>query len=120
MPDIEENPFIYDSEEAAVVVLDNISAELQEKLTIKDLVIILELKGRFLESINILIKPDEPQLCTYMADVDEDALDEYVISQALRYDIYLSKEEMKEVWYGEYVYLEINGQIEDLPLDELN
>jgi len=120
MADDEENEFEYDKDEAAVVILDNISDELVEKLTESDLVTILDLKDEFLESINIINHSDKPNFCTYTADVDEDALDEYVITNALRHDIYLSKEEMKQVWYGEYVYMEKNGQIEDLPLEEMN
>ena len=73
-----------------------------------------------MDSINLIVHPDQPTFCTYTADVDEDALDEYVISNSLRHDIYLSKDEMKEIWYWEYIYLEMNGQVAELPLDEMN
>ena len=112
--------FIYDNEDAIKVILDNISDELREKLSEEDLDIILDLKFDYLESINIVGDPDKPHFNTYTADVDFDARDEYVINNALKHDIYLSKDELQEIWDGEYEYYEMNGQIWEMPLEEMN
>jgi hypothetical protein len=114
------NEFIYTNENAIKVIMNNISDELLEKLSEEDLDIILDLKFEYLESVNIVGDLDKPSFVTYNADVDFDARDEYVISNALKHDIYLSKDELQEIWEGEYDYYEMNGMIGDTPLEEMN
>jgi len=47
-------------------------------------------------------------------------MNEYVISNALKQNIYLSKDELQEIWAAEYEYLDMNGQIEDETPPEWN
>jgi len=114
------NQFIYDNKDTIEVIIENISDAILEKLSEDDLDIILDLKFEYLESVNIVGDPDKPSFVTYTADIDFDARDEYVINNALKHDIYLSKDELQEIWDGEYEYHEMNGMIGDTPLEEMN
>ena len=119
-----ENPInyypIYDDEEAIGVIMDSISDELLEKLSEDDINIIIDLKFEYLESINLVSNPDESCFVTSIADMDEDAMDEYVITNAIKYDIYLSIDELHEIWNGDEDYLEMKGLIGKIPLEEMN
>ena len=111
---------LYDDDEAVEVITDSISEELRGKISKEDILVIIDLEFQYLESVNLLLDPDKPSLVNYMADLDGDALDSYVIEKALKHGIYLSLDELQEIWEGEDVYYEMNGMLSELPLDELN
>ena len=109
--------FEYIVEDAAMVVYDSISPNLQEKLSFDDIIKILDFKFDYLESVNIAGDSEMPQFDTPItADLDGEALDDFAIANAVKEDIYLSKDELGEIWDGELKYFELNGQLgEDVP-----
>jgi len=110
----------FDDEEVIEVIMDSISDDLRKKLSREDIRIIIDLEFKYLEIVNLLIDPDNPSLVTYMADLDGDAMDAYVIEKAQIRGIPLSTDELQEIWAGEDVYYDINGMLSEVPLEELN
>jgi hypothetical protein len=109
----EENEFEYNNEEAADVILQNISTDLQNKLDFEDIIKILELKDEYFKKVGIIPVDDKESICDYPIDLDEEAMNLFIISNAVRDNIILTMEEMVEIMDAELIYLDINGQLDD-------
>lgn len=105
--------FEYSYEDAAQIILQNISAELQNKLDFDDIVRILELKDDYFEIVGIIPEEDKESICTYPIDLDEEAMNLYIINNAVSDDIILTVEQIEEIMQAELIYLDINGQLEE-------
>lgn len=109
----DENEFQYDYEDAANVILENISRDLQNKLNSDDIVKILELKDDYFEEVGIIPADDKESICDYPMELDEEAMNLFIVTNAVRDNIILTMEEMVEIMDAELIYLEINGQLSD-------
>lgn len=115
-----KNEFLYDDEEAIEIIRDYLSDGLRKKLSKEDIGIILDLKFAYMEHVNIVGDSEKPRLCIYTAELNCDAMDEFVMSNALKKGICISEDELQEIWDGDDEYLFMNGQISDEIPPELN
>jgi len=109
--DIESNDddFIYDDKDAARMILQGVSEDLRKKLRFDDVIKILDYKYEFLEMEGYLTEsiPTKEEL----KELDQNALDEFVLANAQLRKINLTKDELLEVWAVEGDYLD--SQIDD-------
>ncbi|WP_181306750.1 hypothetical protein [Rufibacter sp. XAAS-G3-1] len=107
---MEEQP-IYYPEDAAKIVQENISAELQHKLSFDDILFILEVEFEFLEQSGVTTNPDS--IVPLPIEIEDDAMEYYIINQCASQNIYLTFEEVKEILKAEEVYLRLLGLIDE-------
>jgi hypothetical protein len=108
MKDIEnelhDDEFIYDDQEAARVVLQNVSEELRNKVDLKNMVKILDFKYEYLEIegfiTDILPTPED------LIKLDQGAMDEFIIANARLRKVDLTREDLLEIWEAEGNYFE--------------
>ena len=109
--DIEPNDdeFIYDDKEAARMILQGVSEDLKKKLRFDDIIKILDYKYEYLEMEGYMTEsiPTQEEL----KELDQDALDEFVLANAQLRKIHLTKDELIEIWAVEGDYLD--SQIDD-------
>ena len=53
-------------------------------------------------------------ICNFPVEIDSEELNYKIINHAAQKNIYLSFDELNEILGGETLYLDINGQIEDI------
>lgn len=109
----QEEVFEYINEDAAEIILENISMELEDKLDFDDIMKLLELKDEYFKKVGIIEEEGKESICTYPMDLDEEAMNLFIITNAVQYDIILTVEEMEEIMEAEFIYLEINGQLDE-------
>lgn len=102
---------VYDIDEAAEVVYENISEELKEKLDFEDIVKILEVEIEYQEKTGII--SDQESMVDIPLDVDFDAMDYYIIHECAKKGIILTYEELEEIMEGETIYLRKLGLVDD-------
>ena len=105
----------YIIEDAAQVVLSNISEGLQTKFSYKDIIEILETEFEFLQLTGIA--STQPSIVNMPIEVpvklDEEAMEYFIINQCARKSIYLTFEELQEILEAEMIYLEQQGLIDE-------
>jgi hypothetical protein len=109
----QEEEFEYINEDATKIILENISNELIDKLDFIDIMHLLELKDEYFKKIGIIKEKGQESICTYPIDLDAEAMNLFIITNALQYNILLKVEEMEEIMNAEFIYLEINGQLDE-------
>ena len=101
----QEELFDYNNEEAAKTVLQNISKELKDKLEVDDVVRLMELKEEYFKIVGIYREEGKQSICTYPIELNEDEMNLYIISNAVRFEIILSVAQM----VGSVFYLTQNS-----------
>lgn len=105
----------YIVEDAADVVFKNISIGLQRKLTLADIIEILEMEFNFLKKAGIV--KDQPSVIdvpiAIPVQVDDEAMAYFIINRCAQKHIYLTPEELQEIMDAETVYLRQLGVIDD-------
>jgi len=102
--------FKYDEEFASYFIHNRVSDPIAERLEAEDIQIILHLEWEYLDAIGIIEKKDTKNI--EPIEVDEDALQYYVIFNAVKHNIYLSYEELEEIIGLEFDYMEEYGLLE--------
>ncbi|MBC5772794.1 hypothetical protein H8S95_01855 [Pontibacter sp. KCTC 32443] len=105
----------YIVEDAAEIVLSNISVELQNKFSYDDIIEILDAEFEFLELSGIASnKPSIVDIPIHIpAKLDEEAMEYFIINLCAKKGIYLTYEELQEILDAEMIYLEQQGLIDD-------
>ena len=109
----EEEEFEYIDEDATKIILQHISDTLKDKLNFGDIMKLLELRDEYFKKVGIIQEEGEESICTYPIDLDEEAMNHYIITNAVQFEIILTLEEMEQIMDAESIYLENNGQLED-------
>jgi hypothetical protein len=102
-----------DSNEAAEFILENISDELCEKLSHQDILTLLKLEDKYIEKREEENKKRKPFLSFDLNILDQDDINYYVMTNAVKHNILLNEEEIEEIMYAEIDYMEGIGQIKD-------
>ena len=111
----ENNQFVYDLEDATNVVMQNLSQHLLLKYFHEDISFILKQQMEYLSSIGLMYDEDqEMPICEYPVTLDQEALENYIMTNAIRNDIYLSYDELDDILDAELVYYKMNGAIGDI------
>ncbi len=109
-----DDDFEYDLDEAVEVVCENIPQSLREKLDTEDIYTILEIEADYMEKVGILLKEgEELPVHNYPFETDWDELQYYIISNAVKVDIFLTYDELDEILDAETMYYEMNGALGD-------
>jgi len=110
----EDNIFYYDLDEATDVVWENISQKLRDKFSYEDIYFILEQEFDYLDSIGIMLKEGEKMpLCEYPRDINQAEMDKYIMTQAIKNDIFMTEDEFEEIMTAELEYYDMNGSLGD-------
>lgn len=106
---------VYFVEDAAEIVHDNISPYLQNKFTIEDIIEILEAEFEFLVKVGIAGErsPIINIPIEIPAQLDEDAMEYFIINNCAKRGVILAKEELAEILEAEMIYLEQLGLIDE-------
>jgi hypothetical protein len=111
----QEHEFIYSIDEAMKIVWANISIELRSKFSFEEIKIVLEIQEEVLEEMDVIQNENEKMsISDFPIEIDSDELNYKIINYAAKRNIYLSFDELNEILDGETLYLDINGQIEDM------
>jgi len=105
------NDIEYIVEDAARIVIDNISLELKLKLSFEDIIKVLDTEFDYQQQIGLT--DDSVELCGYPHPVNEDAMQEYIISECAKVSIHLTQNDIEEILEAEAIYLEKIGLIDD-------
>lgn len=102
--DINDDEFIYDDKEAARVIIQGVTEKLRKKLRFEDVIKILDYKYEYLEMEGYMTDciPTQEEL----KELDQDALDEFVLANAKLRKIHLTSDELLEIWVAEGDYFE--------------
>jgi hypothetical protein len=102
--DINDDEFIYDDKEAARVIIQGVTENLRKKLRLEDVIKILDYKYEYLEMEGYMTDsiPTQEEL----KELDQDALDEFVLANAKLRKIHLTSDELLEIWVAEGDYFE--------------
>ena len=110
-----ENEFVYDTDEAAEVVWNNIPKNLQQKYSLEDILFILEIEFDYLDSIGIMIgEGEEYPICDYPRDIDQPKMEKHIVDTAIKNDILLNYDELGDILDAELIYYEMNGALGDI------
>lgn len=105
----------YIVEDAAEVIINNISKELHLKFSYEDIIEILEIEFQFLQLNGVA--SDKPSIIDIPIQIttklDEDAMEYFIINQFAKKNIYITFEELQEILDAEMLYLEQQGLIDD-------
>jgi hypothetical protein len=101
----------YITEDAAKVVYENITPELQEKLSLEDILSILDIEFEYLEQSGVTASPDS--IVPLPIEIDDKEMEYYIINECAKQDIFLTPEELEEILEAEVVYLRSLGLIDD-------
>ena len=109
----QEDEFEYDYEDAAEIILQNISVDLKNKLDFDYIMTLLDIRDDYYMKVGIIEEEGKESICTYPIDLDEEAMNLFIITNAVQYGIILTDEEMVEIMQAELVYLGMNGQLDE-------
>ena len=104
-----DDEFMYDDNEAARTIMHGVSDDLQKKLRFEDVLKILDYKYEYLEMEGYMT--DGIPTWEELKELDQDALDVFVLANAQLRKINLTKDELLEIWAVESDYLD--SQIDD-------
>jgi len=101
-----DDEFIYDEKEAARVIMQGVTENLRKKILLEDVIKVLDYKYEYLEMEGYMTDsiPTQEEL----KELDQDALDEFVLANAKLRKIYLTSDELLEIWVAEGDYFEGN------------
>lgn len=103
----------YNYNEAAEYILDNISDELSEKLSHQDIITLLEIEDKYIEEREQENLKKKPFVSFDLVTIDQDDINYYVMTNAIKFNIIIDKEETEEIMYAELGYMEQEGMTED-------
>jgi hypothetical protein len=106
----EDEP-LYVTEDAAEVIYENINEELKEKLDIEDIIEILEVEFEYQQQTGLV--SDQESIVDIPMDVDEDAMEYYIIHECAKKEIILTYDELSDILGAETKYLRSLGLIDD-------
>ena len=109
----EDEELEYDIDEAVEFIRSTISDELNEKLSDKDIVKLLDLEAEYIEMEYQKSEKSKPYLSFDLRTRDEDKLNDYVERNAVKYNINLEIEEVEEIMDAELDYMEDAGLTEE-------
>ena len=101
----------YIIEDAAEFVFENIPEALKAKLSLEDIVEILEIEFEFLQASGVSENPNS--IVTLPIEIDEAALRYHVIHNCAKADILLSEDELDEILEAETAYMDSIGLIDE-------
>ncbi len=108
------NEFVYDPEEAAEVVWNNIPQYLREKYSLEEIYFILETEFEYLYSIGIVLdEGEEFPICKYPIDIDQPKMEKLMVDTAIKNGILLNYDELGDILNAELVYYDMNGALQD-------
>lgn len=107
----QEDEIDYNFDEAAEFILENISEELSEKISHQDIVTLLKLEDEYIEKREEESKNRKPFLSFDLNILDQEDINYYVMTNAVKHNILLNEEEIEEIMYAELDYMEDIGQI---------
>ena len=109
------NQFIYDLDEATNVVMQNLPPRLLLKYCREDIYLILHHQMEYLGSVGLMHDEDQDlPICDYPVMLDQEALEDYIMTNAFKNDIYLSYDEIDDILDAELAYYQMNGAFGDL------
>ncbi|GAB2540928.1 hypothetical protein [Rufibacter soli] len=106
-----DNEIEYIEEDAAQTIHQNISPVLRAKLTVEDIIDILDIEFEFQHSIGLT--SESKPIVDYPIPVDEEKKLEYILKGCWEEGLELTREELLEVFEMEIIYLRKIGAIED-------
>ncbi|MGI8581853.1 MAG: hypothetical protein ACR2KX_06650 [Chitinophagaceae bacterium] len=110
-----ENEFVYDTDEAAEVVWNNIPKHLQVKYSLEEIWFILETELDYLDSIGLIPGDNEEYpICDYPIDIDQLKMEKHIVDTAIKNDIFLNYDELGDILDAELIYYEMNGALGDI------
>jgi len=113
--DNSDNKFYYDTDEATEVVWKNIPQNLRDKFDYDDINFILELEFNYLDSIGIMVDEDEDYpICDYPVDINQDEMEKYIVTNAIKNDILLTYDELGDILDAENIYYKMHGALGEM------
>ncbi len=110
----DDEPFVYDLDDAIGVVWENIPQYLREKYSFHEIYFIMETGFEYLESIGIFINEDaEMSICEYPRDIDQPKMEKIIADAANEMDIPLTHDELADILEAEFIYYDMNGALGD-------
>jgi hypothetical protein len=110
-----DDQFIYDLDEAAKIVWENIPQTLRDKYAFGEIYFILETEFDYLDSIGILLDEDEETpICDYPKDIDQPKMEKLMVEKANEMGIELTYDEVGEILDAEMIYYDMNGALGDM------
>lgn len=103
----------YDEDEAVEFIRQNISNELDEKLSHKDIVTLIDLEDEYVEIEYQKNEKRKPYVSFKLRTIDQDHINAYVLKNAVQHNIILTLEEVEEIMYAEIDYMEEEGLIDE-------
>ncbi len=109
-----DDQFIYDLDEAAKIVWENIPQTLRDKYAFGEIFFILETEFDYLDSIGITIDEDEEMpICSYPVDIDQPKMEKHIVDTAMSNGILLNYDELGNILDAEMIYYDMNGALGD-------
>lgn len=114
-----EEELLYLVEDAAKIVFENISEQLKQKLTIDEIITILDIEFEYQMEIGMAGdgNPINSIEIEIPFNLDEDEMKDYMIKNCFLYGIVLTYDELNKVLDGEDKYLKIVGLKESETFD---
>ena len=110
-----ENEFVYNTDEAAEVVWNNIPKNLQEKYSLEEIWFILETELDYLDSIGLIPgENEEYPICDFPRDIDQPKMEKHIVDTAIKNDIFLNYDELEDILDAELIYYEMKGMLGDM------
>lgn len=110
----DDEEFFYDLDEATEVVWENIPQYLRDKYDYEDIYFILELEFDYLDALGIMVDEGEDfPICLYPIDINQEEMEKYIVTTAIKNDIFLTYEELGDIMDAELIYYDINGALGD-------
>lgn len=110
----DDNDFIYNPDEAAEVVWNNIPQNLQEKYSLEEIYFMLHAEFDYMNSIGMVLDEDEElPVFNYPIDVDETKMKNYIGAKAIKNRILTNDDELSLILEAESIYFEMNGALQD-------
>lgn len=109
---------LYIVEDAAKIVYESIPDELRQKLTMEEILIILDIEFDYQQEIGMAGEPTIHSITIDIPfDIDIEEMKYYIIDNCVEFDIILTYEELNQILVGEEKYLEMAGLKEDETFD---
>lgn len=105
----EDEELEYNTDNAVEFIRQNISDELDEKLSDEDIVILLDLEEEYIEKEYQKNEKSKPYVSFDLRTIDQDDVNAYVLKNAVQHNIILTLEEVEEIMYAEIDYEEDAG-----------
>jgi hypothetical protein len=109
----EEDTFEYDYVEPAKYILEHISASLREKLSLDDVITLLQIEDDYINECEQETATKKPFIPFDLVTIHQEDINRNVLNNAVRHNIILTPSEIEEIMDTELAYMEIRGEITD-------